>query len=103
MKTASNIEIAGNGKAFACAKVPVSWVMDGVAGESVILAHVAAEDLHGGDAEAQGEERLVHGGGDDGAKARLLCSLEIGQQVELHALGGAGQQEAVDRQHLHEG
>lgn len=30
VKTASNIEIAGNGKAFACAKVPVSWVMDGV-------------------------------------------------------------------------
>ena len=37
---------------------------DGLAGRVWLLAHVAAEDLHRGNAEAQGEEGLVHGGGD---------------------------------------
>ena len=64
----------------------------------MFITHVAAEDFHGGDAQAQGEKRLIHGGGDDIAQAVLLDAVHGGQQVELHALGGAGQGEAVDSQ-----
>ena len=41
-------------------------------GQRVVLAHIAAENLHGGNAQAQGEEGLVHGGGDHVANAHLF-------------------------------
>ena len=65
----------------------------------MFIAHVAAKDLHSGDAQAQGEKRLIHGGGDDIAQAVLFDAVHGGQQVELHAFGGAGQGETVDGQH----
>ena len=66
--------------------------------QRVVLAHVAAENLHGGHAQAQGEERLVHGGADDAAKPRGPDVLGIGHQIEPQPLPGAGKGHAVDRQ-----
>ena len=68
----------------------------------MVLGHVAAEDLHGGYAQAQGEEGLVHGGGGHVAQAHLGGSLKVRQQVELHALDSAVQADAVDGQHHYE-
>ena len=65
----------------------------------MLLAHVAAEDLHCGDAQAQGEEGLVHGVHDEGAEAVLVDAVKGGEQVELHALRRAGESQAVDGQH----
>ena len=67
-------------------------------GQSVVLAHIAAEDLHGGHPQAQGEEGLVHGGADDAAKTRGPDVLGIGHQIEPQPLPGAGKGHAVDRQ-----
>ena len=41
--------------------------VDGFTHQGALLADVAAEDRHGTDADAQGEERLVHGADNDGA------------------------------------
>ena len=71
----------------------------GLARQGLILRHVAAEDLHRGDAEAQREEGLVHGGGDYRAEADLAYRIYRGQQIEFHAIGGAGQSETVYREH----
>ena len=69
-------------------------------GQCVILAHVAAENLHGRNAQAQGEEGLVHGGGNHVANAHLFDGLpEVGHQIEFQALRSAGQGEGVDSQH----
>ena len=75
----------------------------GLAGEGVLPAHVASKDLHGGDAETEGKEGLIHGGGDDIPQAVGTDAFGGGEQVEFHALGGAGQQQAVHRQHNNEG
>ena len=72
---------------------------DSLAGEGLLVAHVTAEDLHGADAQRQGEERLIHGVGDEAAEAVLPDGVHGGQQVELHALRRAGESQAVDRQH----
>ena len=74
----------------------------GFARKGMLTAHVAAEDLHCGDAEAEGKERLIHGGGN--GIAQTVCTNALGrwQQIELHALGGARQQQAVDGKHQNE-
>ena len=69
----------------------------------MLPAHVASKDLHGGDAETEGKEGLIHGGGDDIPQAVGTDAFGGGEQVEFHALGGAGQQQAVHRQHNNEG
>ena len=66
--------------------------------QRVLFAHIATEDFHGGDAQAEGEERLVHGGGDDLAQADGLDRLKVGHQIEADALLRAGEGEAVERQ-----
>ena len=35
------------------------------------IRHIASEDLHGGNAEAQGKERLIHGRGDRSRRGRF--------------------------------
>ena len=70
-----------------------------LAGQGVLALHIAAEDLHGADAETQRKEGLVHRVHDDGAQPDLGRPLHAGQQVEGQALAGAGQRQAVDHQH----
>ena len=72
---------------------------DSLAGKGVLLAHIAAEDLHGGDAQREGEEGLVHGVGNEAAQAVLADGIHRGQQVELHALRRAGKGQAMASQH----
>lgn len=60
--------------------------------------HIAAEDFHGGDAQAQGKEGLVHGGHDHIADADLRGPLKVRYQIEFHALHSAVQGQAVDGQ-----
>lgn len=72
---------------------------DGFSAQGVIPGHEAAEDLHAGNAQAQGEEGLVHGGGDDLADALLRGAAEIRQQIEGETLAGAGQRNAAHHQH----
>ena len=51
------------------------------------LLDVAAEDLHGGNAQAQGEEGLVHSRGNDIAQAHVDAYIvHVGHQVEGNAL-----------------
>ena len=71
----------------------------GLARQSLILRHVAAEYLHRGDAETQREEGLVHGGGDYRAETDLAYRINGRQQVEFHALSRAGQRETVYCKH----
>ena len=71
---------------------------DCFAGKRVALRGVAAEDLHSGNAEAQGEKCLIHGACDDGAKTVFLHALCSRKQIELHTLGCAGKREAVNSQ-----
>ena len=54
--------------------------------EGSILAQVAAENSHGADAQAQGEERLVHGRYDHIHNASFGEPLPIRQQIEFYAL-----------------
>ena len=70
-----------------------------LAGEGVILAHIAAEDLHRSNTQTQGEEGLVHGGGDYAAPAVFFYGVQIGYQIEFQTLGGAGERQGVDGQH----
>ena len=70
-----------------------------LAEKGVVLAHVAAEDLHGGNAQAQGEEGLVHSRGNNIAQAHGAYIVHVGYQVEGNALPGAGEGEAVNGQH----
>ena len=65
----------------------------------MILGHVAAEDLHGRNAQAEGEERLVHGRRNHVAQSHFGRPLQIGQQVEGQTLLAALQKDAVDGQH----
>ena len=69
----------------------------------MLLADVTAEDGHGTDAKAQGEEGLVHGRHQCVDHAHLLHTGKIGHQIELEALFCAGHEQAVDRQHHHDG
>ncbi len=54
----------------------------GFAGQGVLVAHVASEDLHGGDAEAQGKERLIHGRRDRRAESVFPDPIERRHQIE---------------------
>ena len=72
--------------------------MDGLAHEGVLLADIAAEDGHGADAKAQGEEGLIHGG-HHGGTGDLG---EIRHQVEGETFGGAGEGDAAHGEHHHQ-
>src|SRR5699024_10253063 len=72
---------------------------NGFAGERVFLGHVAAEDFHGRNAEAQGKESLVHGRRNHVAQTHFGSTLDVRQQVEGKALFAALQHNAVDSQH----
>ena len=76
--------------------------VDGLPHEGAILTQVAAEDGHRADAQAQGEESLVHGGHDDVEDARLFDVLDVGDEVELQSLGGTLQEDTVDGDDHHE-
>ena len=52
---------------------------DSLAGEGLLVAHVTAEDLHGADAQRQGEERLIHRVGDEAAETVLPDGVHGGQ------------------------
>ena len=68
----------------------------------MLVAHVAAEDLHGGDAEREREERLIHRVGDETAEAVFADGIHRGDQIELHALRRAGERQAVNGEHENE-
>mgnify|MGYP001861185040 CR=1 FL=1 len=74
----------------------------GLAGQGVVAGHIAAEDFHGADAQAEGEEGLVHGCHNDIADALLHGAVPVRQQVEGQALARAGQGQAVHGQHNNE-
>ena len=61
----------------------------------MIVGHVAAEDLHRGNAERECEEGLIHRIGDEAAQAVFADGIHRGEQVELHALCRAGERQAV--------
>ena len=68
---------------------------DGLAGKAVLLAHVAAEDLHGGDAEREREERLVESRAADGQEAVFLHFAEVGLKIEGKPFSDAGEGKGV--------
>ena len=72
--------------------------IDGFTHEGAVLVQIAAEDGHGADAQAQGEEGLVHSA-DDHIGGNLA---QIGQQVEAEAFLGTGKGCAVDSQDDHQ-
>ena len=69
---------------------------DGLTGEGVVIGHVAAEDLHRGNAEREREECLIHRVGDEAAQAVFADGIHRGEQIELHALRRAGERQAVN-------
>jgi len=72
--------------------------VDRLAHQAAVLIQIAAENGHGADAQAQGEECLVHGTDDD-IRGDLA---QIGQQIELQALSGTAQSSAVRSQNDHQ-
>ena len=68
----------------------------------MLLADVAAEDGHCADAEAQGEEGLIHGPHQRVDDAHLLHAAKIGHKIEAQALLCARHEQAVDGQHHHD-
>ncbi|MPN34740.1 hypothetical protein SDC9_182234 [bioreactor metagenome] len=67
-------------------------------GQRVLLADVASEHRHGPDAEAQGEKRLSHGGGNHFAEFRRRYRAWI--EKESYALRRAGKRHGMaDQQH----
>ncbi len=75
---------------------------DALAQQGVLLADVAAEDGHCTDAEAQGEEGLIHGPHQRVDDAHLLHAAKVGHKEEVQALLCAGHEQAVDGQHHHD-
>ena len=75
---------------------------DALAQQGVLFADVAAEDGHCTDAEAQGEERLIHGPHQRIDDAHFLHPLKVGYEEEGQALLCAGHEHAVDCQHHHD-
>ena len=73
------------------------------AGESVVVVHVAAEDLHGGNAETERKERLIHGVRDDVENADGADRVHVRAQIEVDALGRAGERQTVHGKHDDEG
>ena len=74
-----------------------------LAQKSPLPADVAAEDGHGANAQAQGEEGLVHGAHNHVAQAHVHGPLQVGHQVEGQALRAALHKDAVDGQDYHNG
>ena len=75
---------------------------DALAQQGVLFVDVAAEDGHCTDAEAQGEERLIHGPHQRIDDAHFLHPLKVGYEEEGQALLCAGHEHAVDCQHHHD-
>ena len=72
------------------------------AGQGAGFIDIAAENGHGADAEAEGEEGLPHGGGDGGPEPP--CQLfGIGHEVEADARFAPRQGDGTDHQRDHEG
>ena len=70
----------------------------GLARQRVLVRHIASEDLHGGNAEAQGKERLIHGRRDRRAESVFPDPIERRHQIEAHSLRRAGQRQTVNSQ-----
>ena len=76
--------------------------VEGFAGQGAGFIDIAAENGHGADAEAEGEEGLPHGGGDGGPEPP--CQLfGIGHEVEADARFAPRQRDGTDHQRDHEG
>ena len=75
---------------------------DGLAQQSVFLADVAAEDGHGTDAKAQGEEGLIHGTHQRIDHADLFHAGKVRHEIEAQALLSAGHEQTVDGQNDHD-
>ena len=65
----------------------------------MLFRHIAAENFHRGNAQAQCEKGLIHRSRNYSAQANLPRPRQIRQQIEAHALSRARQQQAVHRQH----
>ena len=82
--------------------------VDGLAEQAALLADVAAENGHGANTQAEGEEGLSHGVIDGAEQPKAAVGIvqsvvEVGHQVELHALHGTGKGEGADGQHYQQG
>ena len=61
--------------------------------------HVAAEDLHGGNAETERKERLIHGVRDDVENADGADRVHVRAQIEINTLARAGERQTVHGEH----
>ena len=68
-------------------------------GQRLLPGHIAAENLHCADAQAQRKERLVHRRSDYVAEARFFGPLPAGQQVKGQSFSGVLQRQRMDCQH----
>ena len=79
-----------------------------VAEDVLALFHIAAVDEHARAVDGQGEEGLSHGVIDGAEQPKAAVGIvhqvvEVGHQVELHALHGTGKGEGADGQHYQQG
>ena len=65
----------------------------------MVAVHVAAEDFHRADAEAEREKRLIHRRNENAADSLLHGAPPIGQKEERKPVLRAGEGEAVHGQH----
>ena len=70
-----------------------------LAGERAVVVHIAAENLHGGNAETERKERLVHGIGDHVENADGADGVHVRAQIKVNALCRAGERQTVDGEH----
>ena len=75
---------------------------DRLARQGAVASDVAAEDRHAADAQAEGEERLPHGGVDAVPKPVRHEVFKIRIQVEVQALLRPGQGHGPDGQGDHD-
>ncbi|CDE11925.1 unknown [Ruminococcus sp. CAG:330] len=76
--------------------------IDRFAQNPAILFQVAAKDLHGADADAQGKERLCHGSEQNRGKAVFKELSEVRHQIEFQTLHSTFQAQRIDRQNYHQ-
>ena len=74
---------------------------DRFAQQGMFLADIAAEDGHGADAKAQGEEGLIHSGDQRVDHAHLLHPGKVRHKEEGKAFLCPGHEQAVDGKHHH--
>ena len=74
---------------------------DRLAQQGVLLADIAAEDGHGTDAKAEGEERLIHSGDQRVDHAHFLHPVKVRHKEERKPFLCPGHEQAVDSQHHH--